>query len=59
MKIGVIFYDYLEYFMAIWHKVRQFGIVCGHLVYFPILVCLDQEKSGNCGALVSFLRSLS
>jgi ABC-type spermidine/putrescine transport system permease subunit II len=29
-----IFYDYLEYFMAIWHKVWQFGIVRGHLVYF-------------------------
>jgi hypothetical protein len=24
------------------------GIVCGHLwSYYPILVCLDQEKSGN------------
>jgi hypothetical protein len=22
-------------------------MVCGHLVYFYILVCLDQEKSGN------------
>jgi hypothetical protein len=25
-----------------------FGIVCGHLVqYFPVLVCLNQVKSGN------------
>jgi hypothetical protein len=23
------------------------GIVCGHLVYFYVLVCMDQEKSGN------------
>jgi hypothetical protein len=29
----VIFYDHLEYFMAIGHNVWQFGIVCGHLVY--------------------------
>jgi hypothetical protein len=24
-----------------------FGIVCGHMVYFSVLVCWDQEKSGN------------
>jgi hypothetical protein len=23
-------YDHLEYFIAIWHNVWQFGIVCGH-----------------------------
>jgi hypothetical protein len=34
MESVVIFYDHLEYFMAIWHNVWQFGIVCGHLVYF-------------------------
>jgi hypothetical protein len=33
--------------MAIWYNLWPFGIVCGHLVYFPILVCLDQAKSGN------------
>jgi hypothetical protein len=31
-------------FTAIWYNLWPFGIVCGHLVYFPILVCLDQEK---------------
>jgi hypothetical protein len=30
----VLFDDDLEYFMAIWHNVWQFGIVCGHLVYY-------------------------
>jgi hypothetical protein len=30
----VIFYDRLEHFMAIWHNLWRFGIVCGHLVYF-------------------------
>jgi hypothetical protein len=34
MENVVIFYDHLEYFMAIWHNVWQFGIVCGRLVYF-------------------------
>jgi hypothetical protein len=43
------FYDHLEYFRAIWYNLCPFGIVCGHLVYFPNLVCLDQEKSGNPG----------
>jgi ABC-type spermidine/putrescine transport system permease subunit II len=36
MENVVIFYDNLEYFMAIWHNACQFGIVCGHLVFvFP------------------------
>jgi hypothetical protein len=29
-----IFYDHLEYFMAIWYNLWLFGIVCGHLLYF-------------------------
>jgi hypothetical protein len=29
-----IFYDHLEYFMAIWNNLWPFGIVCGHLLYF-------------------------
>jgi hypothetical protein len=44
----------LEYFMAIGSTLRQFGIFCGHLVYFmviwyifPRLGILYQEKSGN------------
>jgi hypothetical protein len=52
----------LIYFMAIWNILwsfgigilRPFGIIYGRLVYviviwyiFPILVCLDEEKSGN------------
>jgi hypothetical protein len=24
-----------------------FDTFCGHLVFFPVSVCLDQEKSGN------------
>jgi hypothetical protein len=42
-----IFYDHLEYFMAIWYNLWPFGTVCGHLLYFPNLVCFDQVKSGN------------
>jgi hypothetical protein len=34
MENVAIFYNHLEYFMAIWHNVWQFGIVCGHWVYF-------------------------
>jgi hypothetical protein len=29
-----IFYDHLEYFMAIWYHLWPFGIVCGHLLHF-------------------------
>jgi hypothetical protein len=47
-----IFYDLLEYCTTIWYNIQPFGIVCGHLVYFSILVCLDQEKSSNPGMLL-------
>jgi hypothetical protein len=29
------------------YVVRPFGIVCGHLVYFPRFGTLRREKSGN------------
>jgi hypothetical protein len=44
VNIG-IFYDHMEYFMAIRNNSWPFGIVCGTLLYFS--KCLDQEKSGN------------
>jgi hypothetical protein len=44
-----IFYDHLLYIKAIWYYLWPFGIVCGHLLFFSFLVCLDQEKSGNTG----------
>jgi hypothetical protein len=47
------FYGHLDYFTAIWHTLWPFGIVCGHLAYFYILVCLEQEKSGNPAAILS------
>jgi hypothetical protein len=34
MKNVCIFYDHLEYFMAIWYNIWLIGIVCNHLVYF-------------------------
>jgi hypothetical protein len=38
-------------FMAIWNSFRSFGIIHGRLAYFwymfLVLVCLDQETSGN------------
>jgi hypothetical protein len=30
----------------------HFGIVCSHLVHFPVLVYLNQEKSGNPGVRI-------
>jgi hypothetical protein len=40
VKVG-IFYDHLEYFMAIWYS------SCSFVTFSPNLECLDQEKSGN------------
>jgi hypothetical protein len=49
----------LLYFMTIWNIKRPFGIIygltCGQIrrglwsfgIFFPVLVCLDREKSGN------------
>jgi hypothetical protein len=44
----------LVYFTATWHNLWPFGIMYGRLVWFvvlwyifPVLVCLDQVKSGN------------
>jgi hypothetical protein len=34
MENGFIFYDHLEYLMAIWYNLSQFGEVRGNLVYF-------------------------
>jgi hypothetical protein len=47
IKNVIIYYNNLEYFTVIWYILWQYGVVCGNLVYFPALVCLDQEKSGN------------
>jgi hypothetical protein len=44
MENVVIFYDHLEYFMAIWHNVWQFGKVCGHLVYFSLFGMFGPRK---------------
>jgi hypothetical protein len=44
----------LPYFMTTWNILVPFGIIYGRLVQFVVswyiylvLVCLDQEKSGN------------
>jgi hypothetical protein len=54
-----IFWKALEwkmsvYFTAVWYHFWPFGIMHGRLVQFvsswytfPVLVCLDQEKTGN------------
>jgi hypothetical protein len=51
----------LVYFVNIWNILRPFGIIYGQLVQFaviwyifPIMVCLDQEKSGNPGCICKF-----
>jgi hypothetical protein len=47
-----IFYGYLELKMVYWYILRPFSgryvyVVFSHLVYFSVLVCFDQEKSGS------------
>jgi ABC-type spermidine/putrescine transport system permease subunit II len=55
MENVVIFYDNLEYFMAIWHNAWQFGIVCGHLVYvFPFWYVWTKKNLATVLKRVSF-----
>jgi hypothetical protein len=44
MENDVIFYSHLEYFIAIWPNVWQFGIVCGHLVHFSYFGMFGPRK---------------
>jgi hypothetical protein len=45
----VIFYDHFEHFMAIWHNTYMAAWYSFVVIWyiFHILVCLNQEKSGN------------
>jgi hypothetical protein len=47
-----IFYSNLVYFLTLIYTFLT-RTVCCHLVYFPTLVCLDQDKSGNPGCEIS------
>jgi hypothetical protein len=47
MENVVIFYDHLEYFTAIWYNLWPFGVIVVIWYIFSVLVCLDQEISGN------------
>jgi hypothetical protein len=51
MENVVVFYDHLEYFTVIWYKLWPFGVpsLWSFGIFFPVLVCLHQEKSGNPG----------
>jgi hypothetical protein len=47
---NVVIYSCLsEYFMVTWHNVWQFGIVCGHLVYFSHFGMFGPRKIWNHG----------
>jgi hypothetical protein len=43
------FNDHWEYSTAIWHNLWPFGTVLVFRYKFPVLVCSDQERSGNPG----------
>jgi hypothetical protein len=47
-----LFYDHLEYFMAIRYNLHMavWYSLWSFVIFSPNLVCLDQEKSGNPGA---------
>jgi ABC-type spermidine/putrescine transport system permease subunit II len=52
-----LFYDHLEYFMAIWYNLRPFGIVCGHLViFFPFWYVLNKKNLATlCATLYMYM----
>jgi hypothetical protein len=55
MENVVIVYDHLEYVMAIWHNVWQFGKVCGHLEYFSLFGMFGPRKIWQpclCGGII-------
>jgi hypothetical protein len=39
-----IFNCHLVYFTAIWYILWHFGIFCGHLVFFPVLVFCTKKN---------------
>jgi hypothetical protein len=50
MENFAIFYDHLEYFTAIRYILSQFGRFGGNFdIFFLVLVCLEEKKSGNPG----------
>jgi hypothetical protein len=44
-NVFFMFYDHLEYFMAIWYNLWQFGTVCGDLVYFSPIWYAQTKKN--------------
>jgi hypothetical protein len=59
MENVVIFHYHLEYFMAIWHNVWQFGIVCDYLVYFSHFGMFGQRKIWQPCSELMFLKAAS
>jgi hypothetical protein len=47
LNVG-IFYDHLEYFMAIWYNLRPFGTIYGRLVWF-LVICYIFPQFGMFG----------
>jgi hypothetical protein len=54
MVIVGIFYDHLDYFMAIWYNLWPFGMVCGHLFYFSPFWNVGTKK--NLATLLGIIR---
>jgi hypothetical protein len=44
LENDAIFYDNLGYFKAIWYNLWPFVVVCGHLIFFPVLVYLEKKN---------------
>jgi hypothetical protein len=64
-NLGVNYWVY-RYFITISNILRPFGVLYGNLVWFvviwyifPVLVCLDQEKSGNPAYTTRSLHNMS
>jgi hypothetical protein len=49
MENVVMLYDHLEYFSVVWCNlpIAVWYFLCLVWYIFPVLVCLDEEKSGN------------
>jgi hypothetical protein len=52
----VIFYGHAAYFTAIRHILWSFGIICGNLVFFLLLVYCA-KKSGNPASIHTYIHT--
>jgi hypothetical protein len=47
-NVGIFHAHLYSIYVAVWNKLWPFGIVSGHLVYFPVMACFGQKIRQPC-----------